>query len=53
MSEISLYNSLPEKGKPHISSAKIDINEFLNLVKYGKWKNQIEAIRIEEDKKKA
>jgi len=52
MSEISLFNGLPEKGMPHLSDGKIPISEFLNLVKYGKWKDKIEQIRIEEDKKK-
>lgn len=50
--EISLFKSLPEKGKPHISDEKITIYDFLNLVKYGKYKDQIERIRTEEDKKK-
>lgn len=52
MGEISLFNSLPAKGMPHMADEKIKINDFLNLVKYGKWKDQIEKIRVEEDKKK-
>ena len=50
--DISLFYSLPEKGKAHISDEKITIYDFLNLVKYGKYKTQIEQIRTEEDKKK-
>lgn len=50
--DISLFYSLPEKGKAHISDEKITIHDFLNLVKYGKYKTQIERIRTEEDKKK-
>jgi len=50
--DISLFNSLPEKGKPHISDAKISIADFLNAVKSGKYKTQIEQIRTESDKSK-
>lgn len=50
--DISVFNSLPKKGEPHISSEKITVIDFLNLVKYGKWKNQVEAIRVEPDKAK-
>lgn len=52
MSHISLFNKLPKKGEKHISDSKISVTEFLNLVKYGKWKTQIERIRIEQDKDK-
>lgn len=53
MSHISLFNSLPKnRGDKHISDSKISITEFLNLVKYGKWKTQIERIRVEQDKGK-
>src|SRR6187402_3558060 len=49
---ISLFNSLPKKGQPHIADSDISIIDFLNLVKYGKYKEQIERIRTEEDKDK-
>jgi len=48
--DISLFNSLPEKGRPHLSDAKISIADFLNSVKSGKYKLQIERIRTELDK---
>jgi len=48
--DISLFNSLPEKGRPHLSDAKISIADFLNSVKSGKYKSQIERIRTELDK---
>lgn len=48
--EISLYNSFPSGGRPHVSDAKIPVNEFLNFVKYGKWKPQVEAIRQATEK---
>lgn len=50
--DISLFNSLPEKGKAHISSSKISLLDFLNAVKSGKYKTQIEQIRTEHDKAK-
>ena len=49
---ISLYNSLPEKGKPHTSSENLSIADFLNAVKFGKWRTIIEPIRSEQDKEK-
>ena len=48
--DISLFKSLPEKGRPHISDAKISIAQFLNSVKSGTYKTQIERIRTEQDK---
>lgn len=51
MGEISLFNRI-EPGKPHFSSEKITIEEFVNKVKFGHWKNQIEKVRIEQDKDK-
>ena len=50
--DISLFNSLPEKGKAHISSSKISILDFLKSVKSGHYKEQIEKIRTEQDKTK-
>jgi len=49
---ISLFNSLPAKGQPHKSDEIITINDFLNNIKYGKWKNKIELIRVEPEKSK-
>lgn len=50
MSKISLFKSFPEKGKPHTSDEAIQLLDFLNSIKYGKWKKQIEDIRTEENK---
>ena len=52
MSNITLFNSFPQKGQPHYSNEHIELNDFLNSVKYGKWKHLIEPIRIEPDKDK-
>lgn len=49
---ISLFYKLPKKGEPHIADETITISDFLNLVKFGKYKNQIEKIRVEPDKKR-
>lgn len=50
--KISYFNSLPEKGKPHVCSEVITIDDFLNGIRYGKWKHLIEPIRSEIDKPK-
>jgi hypothetical protein len=52
MSQITLFNGFPAKGQPHFASEHISISDFLNFVKYGKWKHLIEPIRIEPDSKK-
>ena len=52
MSNISLFNRLPSKGLPHTCDEQLSITDFLNAVKYGRWQNFIEPIRIEADKKK-
>lgn len=52
MSNITLFNGFPPKGQPHFASEHISISDFLNFVKYGKWKHLIEPIRTEPDKKK-
>ena len=52
MSNITLFNGFPQKGQPHYASEYISINDFLNFVKYGKWKHLIEPIRTEPDKDK-
>lgn len=49
---ISYYNSLPPKGEPHKASGSMSILEFLNKIKYGHWKQLVEPIRAEEDKKR-
>jgi hypothetical protein len=50
MSKISIFNRLPAKGKPHTCDEIITLADFLNSVKYGKWKDQIQAIRAIKDK---
>lgn len=52
MSNITLFNGFPQKGNPHYASEHISIADFLNFVKYGKWKHLIEPIRTEPDKTK-
>ena len=52
MSNITLFNGFPQKGQPHYASEHISITDFLNFVKYGKWKHLIEPIRTEPDKDK-
>ncbi len=47
---ISYYNSLPAKGQPHIASGQISIEEFINNIKFGKWRESVEFIRKEKDK---
>lgn len=49
---ISYYNSLPKKGEPHKSTGNFTIIEFLNGIKYGKWKSIVEPVRRESDKEK-
>lgn len=49
---ISLFNKLPAKGQPHLFDEQLSITDFLNFVKYGKWKHIIEPIRQEPDKDK-
>jgi len=51
MSKISIFKA-PEKGQPHYSIQNIELIEFLNAVKYGKWKNEIEFLRTEKDDNK-
>lgn len=49
---ISLFNRLPEKGKPHVCDEIITVKEFLSGIKSGRWLQQIEPVRNESDKKK-
>lgn len=48
--KISIFDKFPEKGKPHKSSGSLLMEDFLNKVKYGQWKDQIELVRNEKDK---
>lgn len=50
MSKISIFRSFPQKGKPHTSDEPIELIDFLNSIKYGKWKDQVEEIRTQSDK---
>jgi hypothetical protein len=50
--KISYFKSLPEKGKPHVCSEVIELDDFLSGIKYGKWQSLIEPIRKEIDKPK-
>jgi predicted P-loop ATPase len=50
--KISLFNSLPDKGKPHTCDEVITIQEFLGGIKAGKWKSFVDPIRNEPDKNK-
>jgi predicted P-loop ATPase len=47
---ISFFASLPQKGKPHTSTDVMHIDDFINGIKYGKWKDVVEPIRNEQDK---
>lgn len=49
--KISLFNP-PVPGQPHKAEAEIDIDDFLNAVKFGRWKDQVQAIRQVEDKER-
>ncbi len=50
MSKISFFNSFPSKGQPHTASGNMELIEFLNEVKYGKWKDQVIKIREATEK---
>lgn len=50
MTKISLYKRLPQKGMPHTCDEILTMADFLNFIKYGKWKEQVEAIRAIKDK---
>lgn len=52
MSNITLFKGFPQKGQPHFATEHISITDFLNFVKYGKWKHLIEPIRTEPEKTK-
>ena len=50
MSKISFFNGLPAKGMPHIASGNMEMSEFLQAIKFGKWKSIVEPVRNEPDK---
>ena len=52
MSKVSVFYSFPKKGTPHVSDELIPLMDFLNQVKYGTWKEPIEALRSEPDPEK-
>lgn len=52
MSNISLYNHLPHKGEPHLSTGQMTVDEFLSGVKFGTWKEHAEIVRAELDKER-
>jgi predicted P-loop ATPase len=52
MSKISLFESFPKKGQEHIPTEAIELNDFLNAIKYGKWQDKVDPIRLEKDKTK-
>lgn len=49
--KISYFKKLGAKGQPHIADEVTTVLDFLSAVRFGKWKDQIEAIRQIEDKK--
>lgn len=50
MSKISFFQ--PFSGGSHTSHEVMEVTEFLNHIKYGKWQADIEEIRNETDKEK-
>jgi predicted P-loop ATPase len=50
MKKISFFKGLPAKGEPHYSYDSIDFDEFLEAVKSGKWRDEVEYIRTIPDK---
>lgn len=50
--KIAYFSSLPEQGKSHVCSKVITVEDFLNGIKYGEWRDVVEKIRLEKDKKK-
>jgi predicted P-loop ATPase len=50
MSEISVFKGLPPRGHPHVPVDKMDIKAFLDGIKSGVWKNEVEYIRTFQDK---
>jgi len=52
MNKISIFGSFPKKGEKHKPTEAMEMDDFLNAIKYGKWKNQVEPIRQEKNKQK-
>jgi hypothetical protein len=51
MNNISFFEKgFAPKGTPHLSKENISIIDFLNKVKYGEWKNNIQPIREQPNK---
>jgi hypothetical protein len=50
MTKISVFKGF--KGSPHTSIGIITIDDFLNGIKQGKWKDEVEQVRTEENKEK-
>lgn len=50
MKKISFFKGLPAKGEPHYSYDSIDFDDFLEAVKSGKWREEVEYIRSIPDK---
>lgn len=51
MNRISLFKGFPAKGEPHRADESLSIADFLNGIKYGKWKSLVDPIRTEQDDK--
>jgi len=49
---ISYYNSLPSKGQAHTASGQISITDFISHIKFGKYKEAVDRVRNEPEKKK-
>lgn len=47
---ISYYNNLPPKGQAHKASGTFSIVDFINDIKFGKWREHVDPIRKEKDK---
>jgi len=50
MSQISFFNSLPEKGQAHKPTKSITIAEFFEAIKEGKWKAAQDRVRAAKSK---
>ncbi len=44
--------SLFQNAQAVIPISEMSMEDFLNNIKYGKWKNEVETIRLEKDKEK-
>lgn len=50
MNKISLFKGFPKRGEAHVSIGSMTMDDFLNGIKYGKWKDLVEPIRTQKDK---